>query len=220
MLLNDLPNELLLSVADTFDRQSDINALARSSRSLYVLLNPFLYQQNVERHRSSALLWAAEYGQDATLQLILDEGGDVHVKKSHQESFTALHLACANGHLRIAAHLIINGALVEAKTTEGLTPLQLAVRFGHEPVTRWLIENGASLDRCWPIDGKPLLHVASYLGHTSIVELLLDKGADLELRDSISRRTPLHCAVKHSRLEMPLNFFSPDLRTRVQDKYN
>src|SRR5947208_1354231 len=76
MPLPDLANELLLSVAETFNRLSDLNAFARTSQRLYFLLNSYLYRIDVQQGGSSALLWAAEHGQEGTAQLSLTEGAD------------------------------------------------------------------------------------------------------------------------------------------------
>jgi ankyrin repeat protein len=200
MSLNHLPSEMLLTIVEFLDRERDLNAFARSSRRLYVSLNALLYQRNVRRGKSSALLWAAENGRLSTAQMILDVGGHVHVERSSRHHCTALHLACLNGHVTVAALLIKYGALMEKTTPAGHTSLGLAVRYGHEPVARLLIESGANITRTsptrhWGGGGKSLLHIASYLGHTSIVELLLENGADIDSRDA-QRRTPLYDVAK------------------------
>jgi hypothetical protein len=50
-----LVNELLLSIADFLDSERSINALARTNRRLYLLLNDYLYKHNAIEGESSAL---------------------------------------------------------------------------------------------------------------------------------------------------------------------
>ena len=75
--LLDLPNELLLSVADNLDRESDISAFSRLNRRLYLLLNLYLYQHNIKQTNSSGLIWAAEHGRETIVQRFLSEGADI-----------------------------------------------------------------------------------------------------------------------------------------------
>lgn len=55
MLLLDLPNEILLLIAENLQLEGDINAFARTNDRLYGILNPYLYRHNVERKDSTAL---------------------------------------------------------------------------------------------------------------------------------------------------------------------
>ena len=82
MFLLDLPNELLLSIADRLELERDINAFARTNRRLYYLLNAYLYRHNMQKFGGSALLWAAEHGREVTAQWLLGEGAaaDIHVR--------------------------------------------------------------------------------------------------------------------------------------------
>lgn len=199
MSLVDLANEILLSIAENLAWESDINALARTNRRFYILLNLYLYQRNVHRSRSSALRWAAEHGRDLTIQTSLDAKADVRATRRNRDKSTALHLASVNGHLQIAALLTTSGACIDAQNSHGFTPLHLAILHRFEPVARMLIEKGAEFRKDWPgRHRQTALHVASYFGLTPIVQLLLEKGADVEARD-VQLRTPLHWAVKIDR---------------------
>jgi hypothetical protein len=54
----DLPLEILLQVLDELATEANINALAKTCHHLYTLLNPILYQRNIQNGQSSALLGA------------------------------------------------------------------------------------------------------------------------------------------------------------------
>ena len=74
MFLLKLPNELLLLVTSYFNYESDINSLARTTRQLYHLLNPYLYRHNARYGNGSALEWALRYSQATVARRMLKEG--------------------------------------------------------------------------------------------------------------------------------------------------
>ena len=196
MSLADLPNELLLSVAGNLELESDINALARTIRSVYLSVSPYLYKRNVERSRSSALFWAAENGQEPAVHRSLDAGANVRARRQTSSETTALHLASAKGHTGVMVFLLTRGARLNARNGCGHTALHLAILSGHEFAVRILMESGANSGKSWPgFFNQTALHVASFYGFTSIVQILLEDGANIESRDA-QLQTPLHWAVK------------------------
>lgn len=66
MPLLNLPNEIILMIAESLEAECEINALVQTNRHLYALLNLYLYRLNIQKNGSSALLWAAQHGQDMT----------------------------------------------------------------------------------------------------------------------------------------------------------
>ncbi|PVH92129.1 hypothetical protein DM02DRAFT_469415, partial [Periconia macrospinosa] len=68
MPLLRLPDELLWCISENLNLERDINAFAQANRRLYGLLNTYLYRYNIRYSESSALLWAAQHGQEATAQ--------------------------------------------------------------------------------------------------------------------------------------------------------
>lgn len=50
-----LANELLFSIAYSFNSERSINAFTRTNRRLYLFLNDFLYKHNVIEGKSLAL---------------------------------------------------------------------------------------------------------------------------------------------------------------------
>lgn len=196
MSLHDLPNELLLSVADNLRCASGINAFARTNCRLYCLLNGYLYQYCIQTSDHSALPWAAYHGLTNVVLKFLDLGANVQATLDDDKRGTALYLASKNGHLLIVEVLIQSGADVNARTSTGVIPLHGAVARGHEHITRVLLESGADFMKPLPTRDRPtILHVASYLsGFTDIVQLLLDKGMGIQVKDG-SLQTPLHYAV-------------------------
>ncbi|KAI7969504.1 hypothetical protein EIK77_005134 [Talaromyces pinophilus] len=222
MPLLALPNELLLAVARWLDLERDINALARTNRRLYLLLNSHLYRYNVQHSNSSALLWAAEYKQTKTAQKLVWEHACIQTRNSHDE--TPLFIAARNGDEEMIELLLQCGADLESKNNFGITALSYATRHG-APV-KFLLEKGADpLARdnygrtpliyagCWgteaamkfilhhradieskDIDGWTALAYAARWGRETTVQLLLRHGADPESRDNDGRVALLHAA--------------------------
>ena len=94
MPLLDIANELLLCLSENLVSERDINTFARTNHHLYYLLNAHLYVQNFG---SSALLWAAEHGREATAQRLLGEGANIQVTVK----INALFIAAKNGHVAV-----------------------------------------------------------------------------------------------------------------------
>jgi ankyrin repeat protein len=162
MSLLDLPNELLLSIAESLRCESGINAFARTNSQLYCLLNTFLYQYHIRTSDHSALPWAAHHGLTNTVLKFLDLGANVQATLDKDKSATALHLASKSGYLVIVEILIQSGADINARTSKGVIPLHGAVVRGHEHITRVLLESGADFMKPLPARNRPtILHVAS-----------------------------------------------------------
>ena len=196
MSLISLANELLFAILGNLQSERDISALARTSRSTYVSIKPYLYRHNVQKTGSSSFFWAAEHGQVATAKASLDAGAEIEARKCTRDKETALHLASANGHTNVVAFLTNAGAQLDVEDAHAHTALQVAILHRHEPVSRTLIESGADSEKEWPGFFYPTaLHVASFYGLTSIVQFLLENGFDIEARDA-QKQTPLHWAVK------------------------
>ena len=179
----DLPNELLLSIADAVDDICDLAALVRTTWRLYQVLNDYLYRKDAEMDGGTALLWAAQTGVLRTAQLSLAQEPDIETTVR----FSTPHELAVSGLFRPLA------MLHESR----MTPLQIAVCLGSEAVASLLIESGAQFARPFPraMDRCSALHVASAMGLSSVVRLLVRKGADLEARDP-RHQTPLHYALR------------------------
>jgi hypothetical protein len=69
--LNNLPTEILWTIADYLGKSRYINSLARTDRHLYNALDAFLYQYNAEHEYMSGLLSAARRGKLRAVQRLL-----------------------------------------------------------------------------------------------------------------------------------------------------
>jgi len=52
---------------------------------------------------------------------------------------TAVYLACQEGHIDVARHLVVEAlASLQLRTYDGMTCMHAAAQMGHLPVLRWL----------------------------------------------------------------------------------
>jgi ankyrin repeat protein len=141
MSLLDLPNELLLGISEYLASEGDINAVAQANRHLYQLLGGYLYRYNVQQSGSSALLWAARHGQEATAQKSLREKANIQATNDDEEA--PLLLAAENGHKQVVKLLADKGADVNAQCGYYGNALQVASYRGNEAVVKLLVARGA-----------------------------------------------------------------------------
>lgn len=194
MLLLDLPNEILLLIAENLQVEGHINAFARTNDRLYSILNPYLYRHNVEREDGTALTWAAKRGQDATAQKSL-EAAKIGVATQYRYYGRAdLLWAVRNGHESVV-RLLIGSGLSSLNPEDFSHELLCAARFGQTTVVQLLLE---SVDvNCKWENGRTPLSLAAEKGHENMVQLLLEcENVHVDARDRIGR-TPLSWAVDY-----------------------
>ena len=96
--------------------------------------------------------------------------------------------SAANGHVKVTADLLENGANVNyVNTTNGNTPLILSADKGHVEVTSLLLQKGANVNFANPTDGMTSLHQAAYCGHPEVVKQLLHGGANKDVKDKYGK---------------------------------
>ncbi len=130
----------------------------------------------------TALHWAALYGQEKVVELLLAEKADVN--SLDEDGFTPLHWAATFNQSDAVKVLLANKADTNLKVQKyGWTPLRLAVIHGHMATAEALLNGGAD-PNVKDEENIPLLHQAVIRGKKEMVELLLDKKADVNTKDS------------------------------------
>ena len=88
----------------------------------------------------SALMHAAWRGKLEAVKWLLAKGARVDGEPMR---WSALHYAVFAGHWEVANHLLLMGADINARSTNGSSVLMMAVYEGHEPIVRRLLARGA-----------------------------------------------------------------------------
>ena len=92
----------------------------------------------------TALMIAAERGNEKIVKLLISNGADVNVQSLDKR--TALSYAARYGKIKVAKQLIANGADVNNVQYHGKTPLIEATQNGHYEMVKLLIKKGADLN--------------------------------------------------------------------------
>ncbi|KAL0631724.1 hypothetical protein Q9L58_009399, partial [Maublancomyces gigas] len=128
-----------------------------------------------------AMRLAAEYGHQAVLKILLENGADLNGRAGTGEQ-TPLQATSGRGHLAIVDFLLAAGAEINAAAADngGCTALQSAAGVGHLSIVERLILKGADVNApAGQNGGRTALQAAAWGGHLSIVEMLLARGADI-----------------------------------------
>lgn len=154
------------------------------------------------RDRITSLHYAARYGHEEIIRVLLGAGATVAASGMRQR--TPLHAAAIGGTESMARLLLEKGADINAMDREGMTPLLLAADRSRVSMVRWLLREGASFTA---VDRKEstALHIIAESrrcdGDVSTVGLLLGKGIDVDVQDAYGK-TPLHRAASNGIDEM------------------
>jgi ankyrin repeat protein len=85
---------------------------------------------------------AAKRGRCDVVRLLLERGANVRALTEQPENSTAVHVACARGHISVMKILLIScWGLAEQSDGNGRTPLHIAVDAGHIDVARVLLKD-------------------------------------------------------------------------------
>ena len=157
--------------------------------------------------RATPLVWAAYANATSEIsRLLLDHHADVNAT-AYPTRRTALHVAVANGHVRLVSLLCSRGATVDGPGLAGEFPLHTAVVRGDLATTRVLLDYGADVNQPDHVGRTPLhLGVSSRL---DICQHLLEHRADVNAMDD-DRFTPLDTALLDSSEEEPIVMYLMD----------
>ena len=136
---------------------------------------------------------AAMRGDHAAVRAALARKADVNVAQI--DGTTALHWAVEQDDLQLVDLLVRAGAVVGAKTREGVTPLQLAALNGSAPLIDRLLKAGADPNASLTSAGDTALMMAARTGKEDAIRVLLEAGADVNAKEAWGGTTPLMWAV-------------------------
>jgi ankyrin repeat protein len=194
--LSDFPNEIILAIAKELHSESAINALARTSRHFYSLLNPFLYRYHAADPKMPALRWAAKQGYANTLINLLDAGVDLFApsllctdQKRHTLNHHPLLSAIQYGHLHIVEIFLDRGGMSKRlKEKDYDLPLIFALSYTQIDILQFLLQRGLNF---WDTAKfETTLAYAVGGGSPEVFELLLRDAEHRHLLDP-ARKLPV-----------------------------
>ena len=167
-LINRLPSEVILIVADNLPGFTDLKSFMRTNLRHYQLLMPIFLDRAI--------------AQSCT---------------SHFGNRTVLHWAVAHNVTTLFPRLLqrpLVDTILNLRDYHGATPLHTATFYTTADVVELLLNRGANPNTRLDDelgDGWTPLHVAAWVGGATLTQLLLAAGADPEARTCAGGNTPL-----------------------------
>ncbi|TKS73718.1 Ankyrin repeat domain-containing protein 7 [Collichthys lucidus] len=122
------------------------------------------------------------------------------INQLDKENRTALHIACANGHVDVVQFLLESEAKLNLCDNQNRSALMKAVQCQHEPCVSMLLENHADPNLV-DINSNTALHLAANIPSISTAASLLEHEADINAQNK-EAFTPLTVAVREDHIEM------------------
>ncbi|GCB25504.1 ankyrin-1 [Aspergillus awamori] len=172
-MLLDLPNEILLCIAESFDLSRDILAFVQVTKRTSRLLLPVLYRFNIEKQHSSALCWAAQHDHSLLAErLVREYHGNVNAV---HDGNTPLLYAASDGSIKVVDALLASRQIqVNWRNAKGHSALWRAARYGYTDIVKRLLkQDNIKLNIADRTQGTTPLAVAVIRGHAETVESLL-----------------------------------------------
>jgi ankyrin repeat protein len=136
-------------------------------------------------HDTRALNFAAYFGNEAVVELLLERGADPRLRTETIHR-APLHMVANQGHTALVRTLALAGAEVEAADAHDVTPLHIAVYKDHYLTACALVTYGADI---YKPHGRlrPPLWLAWAMNSTSLVSLLINFDAIASAKGTYAR---------------------------------
>jgi uncharacterized protein len=147
------------------------------------LLDAGTHVNEPEIDGTTALMWAAHFGDAELVEALLAAGADAHPRNDYGVS--AMSEAAITGNASVIRLLLAAGADPDSPTPEGQTALMAVARTGNVEAARLLIAAGASVNAKEDWGGQSALMWAAAQSQPAMIELLLEHGAHVNARGAI-----------------------------------
>ncbi|KAM4887817.1 uncharacterized protein RHO17_008474 isoform 2-T2 [Thomomys bottae] len=142
---------------------------------------------------------AASAGKVEKVKSILDSG-KIHVDNRDRKNRTALHFACACGHMNVVTFLIASDCKMDLRDSDSSTALIKAVQCQEEECATILLKHGAD-SNIKDVSGFTALHYAVCNGNSPMVTKLLAYNANIEAKTK-DYLTPFLLALRESKVHV------------------
>jgi ankyrin repeat protein len=214
-----LPLLSAVAVAASNDRDLVEAVRERDSALVQNLLRKGVDPNTRHPDGATALHWAAQWDDLATVDLLIRAGASVNVTNDY--GVTPIAVACQNGSAasaRVVQRLLREGADPNAALPSGQTVLMTASLSGNRDAVGALLAAGARVNSTETVKGQTALMWAASEGHRDVVEMLIARGADVNAR-SMSQFTALLFASRggDTRLAQTLLAAGADINAKAAD---
>lgn len=139
--------------------------------------------------RETALDWAMEGGDDATINFLLK--GEKQYTRVDTLDMQSIHFSARMGDLDMVKSLYKKTKTLEMRDARGQTVLFHAIKGKQLAIVQWLLEEGRANVGAVDKEGLTALHVAADMSDVNSARLLIDHGATVNARSNL-HLTPLH----------------------------
>ncbi|KAJ6157279.1 hypothetical protein N7497_006164 [Penicillium chrysogenum] len=182
MYLLNLPNEILLCIANSLDQARDLLALACLNRAANNLFLDSLYRFNVRRQRSSSLFWGVRRGKLEFVEMMLrDYQADANTIDGR--SRTAIFYAIRTKNKTMIRTLLFDKrADIDWQDRRGQTPLVYAIASNLLSTASLLLDFNPCLN-IRDAKNRSAIWYAIALCDENLVQVLLERGSDIRTPD-------------------------------------
>ncbi len=132
---------------------------------------------------TTALHWAAHYGDVELVDKLIEAGAEVNVSNDYGSS--PMMEAATLGNAAILQRLLKAGADVDSPNPEGQTALMAVARTGNMEAAKVLLSHHAQIDAVEQWGGQTALMWAAAQRQPDMVQLLIKHGANVNARGSV-----------------------------------
>jgi ankyrin repeat protein len=196
MPLLDLPNEILLSIAECLEYSWDVNCLVRVNQHTYTLLSPYLYRHDLQYTPISTLDCGVTLGWDIIVRKLMDKKV---LPREYDKHYLQKKMAVAakNGHLQVLSlfmeswtrlHRLPFRRAPNISIYLGSALLQ-AVTSGHDTIALLLLSYGADPTVCpetWSCITEYPLGMAATCGRLPVLKGMIEMSRKTQYKNPIN----------------------------------